>query len=87
MEHGWQDRDVAPEQLYDLIFDPNETHNLVNDSAVTPVLEDMCHRLDRWMLETDDPLLRGPVPPDPGAQLNDPASVSPPYALYTVPSD
>ena len=87
MEHGWQDRYVAPEQLYDLIFDPNETHNLVNDSVVTPVLEDMRHRLDRWMDETEDPLLQGPVPPDPGAQLNDPASISPPYALYTVPLD
>ena len=31
LQHGWQDRYVAPEQLYDLIFDPNETHNLVND--------------------------------------------------------
>ena len=73
MEHGWQDRDVAPEQLYDLIFDPNETRNLVDDSTVASVLEDMRHRLDRWMDETDDPLLHGPIPADPGAQLNDPA--------------
>ncbi len=87
LQHGWQDRYVAPEQLYDLIFDPNETHNLVNDSVVTSVLEDMRHRLDHWMLETDDPLLDGPVPPDPGAQLNDPASISPPYSLYTIPFD
>ena len=87
MQHGWQDQYVAPEQLYDLIFDPNETHNLVNDSVVAAVLDDMRHRLDRWMLETDDPLLHGPVPADPGVQLNDPASVSPPYALYTVPLD
>ena len=87
LQHGWQDRYVAPEQLYDLIFDPNETHNLVNDLVVTSVLEDMRHRLDHWMLETDDPLLHGPVPPDPGAQLNDPASISPPYSLYTVPFD
>ena len=65
----------------------DETHNLINDSAVTPVLEDMRHRLDGWMLETEDPLLHGPFPPDPGAQLNDPASISPPYALYTVPLD
>ncbi|RKU14404.1 sulfatase [Candidatus Poribacteria bacterium] len=85
MQHGWQDRYVAPEQLYDLIFDPNETHNLVDDSTVASVLEDMRHRLDQWMDETADPLLRGPVPPDPGAQLNDPTSISPPYALYTVP--
>lgn len=87
MQHGWQDQYVAPEQLYDLIFDPNETHNLVNDSVVAAVFDDMRHRLDRWMDETEDPLLRGPIPPDPGAQLNDPASVSPPYALYTVPFD
>ena len=85
LRHDWQDRYIAPEQLYDLIFDPNETHNLVNDATVTPVLEDMRHRLDDWMLETDDPLLYGPVPPDPGARLNDPASISPPYSLYTVP--
>ncbi|MCE2395222.1 sulfatase [Candidatus Poribacteria bacterium] len=87
LQHGWQDQYVAPEQLYDLIFDPNETHNLVHDSVVAAVLDDMRHRLDRWMLETDDPLLHGPVPADPGVQLNDPASVSPPYALYTVPLD
>lgn len=87
MQHGWQDQYVAPEQLYDLIFDPNETHNLVNDSVVAAVFDDMRHRLDRWMDETEDPLLRGPIPPDPGAQLNDPASVSPPYVLYTVPFD
>jgi len=87
MQHGWQDQYVAPEQLYDLIFDPNETHNLVDDSTVASVLEDMRHRLDQWMDETDDPLLDGPVPPDPGAQLNDPASISPPYSLYTVPVD
>jgi arylsulfatase A-like enzyme len=85
VQHGWQDQYIAPEQLYDLIFDPNETHNLISDSVVTPVLEDMRHRLDGWMLETEDPLLHGPVPPDPGAQLNDPASISPPYSLYTVP--
>ena len=47
LQHGWQDRYVAPEQLYDLIFDPNETHNLVDDSTVASVLEDMRHRLDR----------------------------------------
>ena len=87
MRHSWPDRNVAPEQLYDLIFDPNETHNLINDSVTTPVLEDMRHRLDRWMLETDDPLLHGPIPPDPGTQLNDPAGISPPYSLYTVPFD
>ena len=70
-----------------ILFTPFETHNLVDDSVVASVLEGIRHRLDHWMLETDDPLLHGPVSPDPGAQLNDPASISPPYSLYTVPFD
>jgi hypothetical protein len=34
-------------------------------------------RLDRWMKNTDDPLLKGPVPAPHGALVNDPAGVSP----------
>ena len=85
LQHGWQDRYVAPEQLYDLIFDPNETHNLVGDPATAAVLEEMRDRLDRWMRDTADPLLGGPVPATPGAELNDPDSTSPRDRTYTVP--
>lgn len=77
VEHGWRTRPVAREQLYDLIFDPNETHNVIDDPAYAEVLAELRARLDRWMQETDDPLLAG-VPPRPaGAQLNDPAGLSP----------
>jgi len=38
---------------YDLIFDPNETHNLASDPFVTEVLNEMRGRLDRWMQATD----------------------------------
>ena len=34
-------------------------------------------QLDRWMHETDDPLLRGRVPAPAGAKANDPDGISP----------
>ena len=47
-----------PEQLYDALLDPAEKINLVDKQDFTEVLADMRGRLDRWMRETDDPLLR-----------------------------
>lgn len=77
MEHGWSQREPETEQLYDLVFDPSETHNLAGDPSKAEVLEDMRARLDRWMRETDDPLLHGRVAAPEGARVNDPDGVSP----------
>ena len=77
LEHGWRERPVAAEQFYDLVFDPHETHNLAADPAYTDALEDMRARLDRWMHDTDDPLLHGNVPAPAGARVNDPDGLSP----------
>jgi len=74
---GAADRPVAPEALYDLVFDPNETANLIADPAWSDVLADMRRRLDTWMAATDDPLLAGPVPAPPGALVNDADGLSP----------
>ena len=74
---GWADRPLAKEELYDLAFDPNETNNLADRSTCSAVLDKMRNRLDAWMKRTDDPLLAGPVPPPPTAQLNDPDGLSP----------
>ena len=84
MQHGWRDRSLAREELYDLIFDPNEAHNLASDAAYAEVLAEMRARLDRWMRETDDPLLAGPVPAPRGAQVNDPSGISPREATQVV---
>jgi len=77
LTHGWADRAPDTEQLYDLAFDPNEAQNLARSSAMAGVLDEMRARLDRWMRETDDPLLQGPVPAPPGSRVNDPAGISP----------
>lgn len=70
MESGWIEQKPAAEELYDLVFDPNEQHNLAGSAAHRQVLEAMRLHLNAWMVETDDPLLRGPIQPPPGAELN-----------------
>jgi arylsulfatase A-like enzyme len=77
LEAGWRERSVAPEQLYDLLFDPNEACNLAADPASAPVLAGMRDRLDRWMRATDDPLLRDALPVPAEVLVNDADGLSP----------
>jgi len=77
MEHGWPALPHPPEMLFDLELDPNETNNLVAAPHAQPALADLRARLERWMRETDDPLLRGPVPAPPGSQVTDPDAIDP----------
>ncbi len=74
---GWGKRTVPEEQLYDLVLDPGEGQNLAEDAACAEPLAELRQRLDTWMRETDDPLLRGPVQPPPGAAVNEQWQVSP----------
>jgi N-sulfoglucosamine sulfohydrolase len=70
VERGWGARPVAREQLYDLVFDPNEVQNLAGNTEQREVLENLRERLFSWMEESKDPLLEGPVPAPVGAELN-----------------
>lgn len=75
---GWQEREVATEQLYDLRFDPNEMQNLAALPAYADTLQDLRQRLDQWMTTTADPLLnQQPAPAPPGTVVNDPDGLSP----------
>ena len=50
-----------PVELYDLQADPWERHNLADQLEVAPIQADLRWRLLRWMEQTNDPVLRGPV--------------------------
>jgi arylsulfatase A-like enzyme len=77
MEHGWQELPPAPEALYDLIFDPNETNNLIDHPRCSEAAQEMRNRLENWLQSTQDPILQGHVPAPPGAILDDVNAISP----------
>lgn len=77
VRNGWAKQPVAPEALYDLLFDPNERNNLAGDPANQSTLAEMRKRLDAWMRSTNDPLLLGPVKAPSGARVTDPDEISP----------
>lgn len=74
---GWAERFIPAEQLYDLVFDPNEACNLANEPANADVLMELRGQLETWMHETQDPLLDGPVPAPSVAELNRRNQLSP----------
>lgn len=57
---GWREREEnAAEQLYDLLFDPNEACNIAGRPEMERVRRELETRLHEWMLRTGDPLLAG----------------------------
>jgi N-sulfoglucosamine sulfohydrolase len=85
IEHGWPTWLLEPEQLYDLVVDPNEASNVIGDPKNAAIAKELAARLEQWMRDTDDPLLKGPVAPPPGAEINDPdqRSADDPVTLIT----
>ena len=74
---GGRDEFVPTEALYDLWFDPTEADNRIDDPTLAGVRDDLRGRLEVWMRETDDPVLRDPAAIREGFKLNDPDAVSP----------
>ena len=71
LKHGLAEARHDPaEMLFDLVFDPAERNNLAGRAEYAGVQTDLAGRLERWMRETDDPLLRGHVPKPQGARVN-----------------
>lgn len=78
LSDGLAERPIPEERLFDLLYDPNAANNLAGDPAYRDVLEEMRGRLEAWMEQTDDPVLRGPVPAPADARRRPPARRSTP---------
>ena len=69
MQHGWKtDPLLTKEELYDLVFDPNEHRNLAVEPQHAATLSSMRALLDDHMQKTKDPILNGPIPLPPGGR-------------------
>ena len=74
---GYFDRPRPSEMLFDLGADPIERRNLADDPNHAEILEEMRSAVEKWMRETGDPMLKGYVPPHPGAKVTPPDSYNP----------
>lgn len=50
------------EELYDLELDPIEENNVADKSEYQEILVKLRQDVTKWMTETEDPLLKGPIP-------------------------
>ena len=86
LDYDWKQQPVPEESLFDLVFDPNETNNLVEDAARQDILETMRERLRRWMKTRSDPLLNDGYSPT-GAVINSRNGLSPKEQPQTIQQD
>ena len=87
LARGWARHRQEQEYLFDLAFDPGERCNQAANAAYAGALRDMRERLESWMQETDDPLLRGETGAWPGYLVNpvdDRSPGSPPVMVETL---
>ena len=61
LQHGWGEQGQEKEQLFDLLFDPQEVCNRIADPAYAETAMAMRDRLLRWQEQTNDPALSGEV--------------------------
>jgi arylsulfatase A-like enzyme len=67
----WAEEARPEEELYDLSADPHEMENLAGRREAESVRAELARRLEEWMVETEDPLLRGPVAAPAGARVDE----------------
>lgn len=77
VDHGWKTQPRYQEMLFDLMFDPRESCNIVDRPGTAPILDALRSRLDRWLRQTNDPILEGDISSPGDKFTTDPDAYSP----------
>lgn len=77
LEHGYRQSERETEMLFDLFLDPVERENRADDPRYREIRDRLSARLQQWMEDTEDPLLRGKVPKPEGKLVRTVTSLSP----------
>jgi N-sulfoglucosamine sulfohydrolase len=76
-QNGFCDQAHVREELYDLVDDPQESRNRIQDPQCATVLGELRAKLHCWMQETEDPLLQGALSCPGDHIVTDPTLYSP----------
>jgi arylsulfatase A-like enzyme len=66
---GWYDREIGPEELFDLYLDPMEACNRAGDAKYAAIKAELSARLDAHLAATGDCFASGVFPPTPSGKL------------------
>ena len=70
LDKGLREYHKPLEALYDLLYDKDETNNLINDPSLYHIKEELSNRLYQHMLDTNDPILLGELKIYPNYKVN-----------------
>lgn len=86
-QYKYVSRTLGRDELYDMVLDPNETTNRIDDPSLAPVVAQMRYEMLKWLQATDDIVpfepdqrftpemlwarVRGLVPPDKEPQVRE----------------
>lgn len=77
---------LGPHELYDLVADPGERLNLMNDAAPHPALSGLRSQLAGWFAQHGVPEFDGAALPVAGAGQHSPLSGPDPWGAFTAPN-
>lgn len=76
MENGLRFKEKEMEALYDCLYDPTETKNLIHDVNYQEIAEQLRKKLNEYLEKSSDPILKGELEMKPDYKVNLKSSIT-----------